>query len=60
MTDTERSFLAAITADPADDLNLEMYADWCEDSHQPDKAQFVREQLALRRRERARRRRRPQ
>jgi uncharacterized protein (TIGR02996 family) len=45
---TERDALtAAVLADPAADLPRLVFADWCDDHGEPDRAEFVRVQVAL-------------
>ena len=46
MTDRER-FLAAICAEPAEDLHRLVYADWLEDQGESDRAAFIRVQVEL-------------
>jgi uncharacterized protein (TIGR02996 family) len=40
-------FLAAIIADPADDTARLVAADWLDENGDPDRAEFVRAQVAL-------------
>ena len=44
---TESALLAAILADPADDTPRLVYADWCDENGQPDRAEFIRAQCEL-------------
>ena len=45
---TERDSLsAAVLADPADDLPRLVFADWCDDHGDPDRAEFIRLQVSL-------------
>lgn len=41
------SFVAAIAAAPADDLPRLVFADWLDESGDPDRARFIRDQIAL-------------
>ncbi|MBY0231885.1 MAG: TIGR02996 domain-containing protein [Gemmataceae bacterium] len=45
--DASDILLADILADPGDDLPRRVYADWCEDHGDSDRAEFIRLQLAL-------------
>lgn len=45
---TERDALyAAVLASPADDLPRLVFADWCDDHGEPDRAEFIRVQVEL-------------
>jgi uncharacterized protein (TIGR02996 family) len=46
MPDRE-AFLAAIAAAPADDLPRLVFADWLDENGDPDRAAFIRDQIAL-------------
>lgn len=46
MSDQE-AFLAAVAADPDDDLPRLVFADWCEENGDPARAEFIRLQCAL-------------
>ena len=46
MSDGE-AIMGGILADPSDDVARLAYADWCEDSGQPERAEFIRVQLRL-------------
>jgi uncharacterized protein (TIGR02996 family) len=46
MTD-EEALLAAIIANPDDDLPRLVYADWLDENGQPDRAEFIRVQIEL-------------
>lgn len=41
------NILQAIIAEPDDDLHRLAYADWCEENDQPERAEFIRLQIAL-------------
>lgn len=41
------NILQAIIAEPDDDLHRLAYADWCEENNQPERAEFIRLQIAL-------------
>ncbi|MDB5313612.1 MAG: hypothetical protein JWO38_7814 [Gemmataceae bacterium] len=47
MTDEQRTFLAAIRANPDDDTPRLVYADWLEEHGDPDRAAFIRVQCEL-------------
>jgi uncharacterized protein (TIGR02996 family) len=47
MTDEERGFLAKITAEPDDDTHRLVYADWLEENGRPERAEFIRLQVAI-------------
>lgn len=48
MTHTDaHNILQAIIAEPDDDLHRLAYADWCEENDQPERAEFIRLQIAL-------------
>jgi uncharacterized protein (TIGR02996 family) len=48
VTDTDhKSFELAILADPADDTVRLVYADWLEENGEPERAAFIRVQIAL-------------
>ena len=44
LTTEERAFLAAIRAAPEDDLPRLVMADWLDEQHQPERAEFIRVQ----------------
>lgn len=44
---TDNDFLAAIIADPLDDVHRLVYADWLEEHDQPERAEFIRVQCEL-------------
>lgn len=46
MSPDERALLAAVRAAPADDLPRLVYADWLEDAGRPERAAFIRCQVA--------------
>lgn len=46
-TDTGAALLSAILAEPADDLHRLAYADWLEETGDPERAEFIRLQLGL-------------
>jgi len=41
------NILQAIIAEPDNDLHRLAYADWCEENNQPERAEFIRLQIAL-------------
>ncbi len=41
------ALLAAVIADPGDDLPRLAYADWCDENRDPDRAAFIRAQIQL-------------
>jgi uncharacterized protein (TIGR02996 family) len=43
----QEAFLQAIVEDPRDDATRLVYADWLEENGQPERAQFIRVQVAL-------------
>jgi uncharacterized protein (TIGR02996 family) len=43
----DNPFLKAVVANPDDDLTRLVYADWLEENDQPERAEFVRVQVAL-------------
>jgi uncharacterized protein (TIGR02996 family) len=43
----QEAFLQAIVEDPRDDVTRLVYADWLEENGQPERAQFIRAQVAL-------------
>lgn len=43
----EWSFLVPVLKDPTDDTSREVYADWLEDKGRADRAEFIRESVAL-------------
>jgi uncharacterized protein (TIGR02996 family) len=45
--DTKTALLRAILDNPADDLPRLVYADWCDEHGEPERAEFVRLQIAL-------------
>lgn len=45
-TTDERSFLARIAANPADDTDRLVYADWLEESGEPERADYIRTAIA--------------
>lgn len=48
MTHTDaHNILQAIIVEPDDDLHRLAYADWCEENGQPERAEFIRLQIAL-------------
>src|SRR5262245_31186099 len=44
---TKDSLLAEIVANPDDDAVRLVFADWCEDNGEPDRAEFIRAQMRL-------------
>jgi uncharacterized protein (TIGR02996 family) len=44
---TEAALLAAILASPADDLPRLVYADWCDENGQPERAEFIRTEIEM-------------
>ncbi len=44
---TADALTAAVIASPADDLPRLVYADWCDENGQPERAEFIRVQCAL-------------
>jgi uncharacterized protein (TIGR02996 family) len=45
--DLEKGFLADVVENPGDDTPRLVFADWCEDNGQSDRAEFIRVQLEL-------------
>jgi uncharacterized protein (TIGR02996 family) len=50
---TESALLAAVLANPDDDLPRLVYADWCDENGQPERAEFIRLQIQTTLEERA-------
>ena len=44
---TESALLAAILASPDDDLPRLVYADWCDENGQPERAEFIRTEIEM-------------
>ena len=41
------ALLAAVCAAPDDDLPRLVYADWCDENGQPERAEFIRVQVTI-------------
>jgi uncharacterized protein (TIGR02996 family) len=48
---TEDALLAAVAANPADDLPRLVYADWCDENDRPVRAEFIRLQIEIAKKE---------
>ena len=48
---TEDALLAAVAANPADDLPRLVYADWCDENGRPVRAEFIRLQIEIAKKE---------
>src|SRR5687767_10981812 len=44
---TESALLAAVCAAPDDDLPRLVYADWCDENGQPERAEFIRTEIEM-------------